>query len=145
MKKLNFAIDNAILGVQEDLALTHECLEKVNAYAGHAIAKICLKNKTIEDVKAMAEGIKVQFVKVLQKSDWLSNNTKMAAIMKVEAIRSYVGYNERFSDDFKEVRILHCFFLFNSVHLQTMLQHILAVFKNSLPICRSFGNQNLMK
>lgn len=129
MKNLNFAIDNAILGVQEDLALTHECLEKVTAYTGHAIAKISLNNKTIEDVKEMAEGMKVQFVKVLQESNWLSNNTKMAAIQKVEAIRSYVGYNERFIDDFKEVRISQCsFLLFNSVNLQTMLQHILGVF-----------------
>lgn len=108
MKNLNFAIDSAILGTQQDISLTHECLEKVNSYTGHTIAKMYAETFMNEDIIAvvnkMIDYLKAEFVMVLEGSDWLEAQTREEATVKVKSIRGFVGYSEHLMDDFKEVR-----------------------------------------
>lgn len=96
MRKLNFLIDQAILGVQEDLTREYECLEKVIKYFSPLLVPRYLRQfvnpKIFPDVNKMVESIKVEFIKILKESEWLSKEGKLLTVQKIKNIKLHLGY-----------------------------------------------------
>ncbi|XP_069683175.1 endothelin-converting enzyme 2-like [Periplaneta americana] len=58
--------------------------------AAHDVEKTTIINKVAE----MMEEIKTSFRMIVEKSDWLDSKTKKAALEKVDALVSYIGYQD---------------------------------------------------
>lgn len=98
MRDLNFLMDKLILGVKSDLPRTQECIEKINDYMPLAVipkyVNLFLHPDTLARVDQMVHNIKVEFMKMLEKNSWLSEDTKRNAIGKIAALKNLVGYPE---------------------------------------------------
>ncbi|EFA08521.1 endothelin-converting enzyme 2 [Tribolium castaneum] len=96
LRNLNFLIDQAILGVQEDLSREFECLDKVIAHFSPLLVpkylKLFVNPRIFPDVKSMVESIKSEFVQILLQCDWLSNEGKSVLVEKIKNIKLHLGY-----------------------------------------------------
>ncbi|XP_044272718.1 endothelin-converting enzyme 1-like [Tribolium madens] len=96
LRNLSFLIDQAILGVQEDLSREFECLDKVITYFSPLLLPRYLKTyvnpKIFPDIKSMVESIKTEFAQILLNCDWLSKEGKLLLVEKIKNIELHLGY-----------------------------------------------------
>ncbi|CAH0564671.1 unnamed protein product [Brassicogethes aeneus] len=102
MRNLNFIVDNAVLGVQSDLSREVECTNKIKEYFGVAIIpeylKLYFNDNTLGNVKEMIKNIKNEFIGLLGANKWLSGETKLLSVEKVNSIKEFVGFPEDFEE-----------------------------------------------
>ncbi|CAH1375963.1 unnamed protein product [Tenebrio molitor] len=98
MRNLNFLIDQAVLGVQDDLSREHECLNKIIEYFSPSLVPQYLNSyvnpKVFPKVTAMVASIKTAFIETLLRSDWLSKGAKLLSVEKVKNVQLYLGYSK---------------------------------------------------
>jgi predicted metalloendopeptidase len=98
MRNLNFLIDQAVLGVQDDLSREHECLNKIIEYFSPSLVPQYLNSyvnpKVFPKVTAMVASIKTAFIETLLRSDWLSKEAKLLSVEKVKNVKLYLGYSK---------------------------------------------------
>lgn len=102
MRNLNFVVDQVVLGVESDLSRKTECINKIKEYFGRAIVSKYVEkyfnDDTMENVKKMIKHIKIEFMKLVADNVWLSEETKLLAVEKINAIREYIGFPQEFAE-----------------------------------------------
>lgn len=80
-----------------------QCLGSVMGSLGLAIASLYVKHHFREDSKAtaleMVNYIHKEFLKTLEKIDWMDDTTKLSAKRKAEVIKAYIGYPDEILND----------------------------------------------
>lgn len=75
----------------------------MSAYLGRVYVEKYFPPEAKEDVENIVQEIIDTYKKRLEKLDWMSDNTKAAAIKKLEAINVKIGYPEQWYDPYKDI------------------------------------------
>ncbi|GJQ83894.1 hypothetical protein Trydic_g19834 [Trypoxylus dichotomus] len=96
LRRLNFRINSAILGIDEDYPRNYECAMKVGEYFQFTLAaryvELYLPPKILSEVKRIATEIKSEFVATLKRNKWLSRAIVKRSIEKIAAVKIWIGY-----------------------------------------------------
>ncbi|XP_031336950.1 neprilysin-4-like isoform X2 [Photinus pyralis] len=93
---LNFQFTQKILGVQMRAPKWKTCVTSVNAHFGLALSYLYVRSQPdrsyIQKVLQMLRNIKHAFEGSLDQSNWMDVETRKKMLLKLQAIRSFVGY-----------------------------------------------------
>lgn len=96
LRKLNFLMDKTFFDLKSDQSVMDECIAHVKSNFGLALignyANLFMHPDTIATVARMVQKIKSEFIVMLNANDWLSIETKRAAVEKIVGLDSLVGY-----------------------------------------------------
>lgn len=120
MRKLNFLVNQAVLGVQKDLTREHDCLDKAIDYLSPLMLPLYVKSylspETLTIVKEMGGEIKMELIHNIMKSSWLSRKGKFLSAEKIKNIKIHIGFDTKhLKDRFKDLEM-------GKFHFQNMLQ-----------------------
>lgn len=125
LRSLNFKINQAIFDVEEDISLKQECAQKTMDYLKYAHLPEYIKKYSEKGMfTAVSEiilGVKYEFVKLINNSKWMSDETKMKSIEKIKGIKTYIGYPKWIHNN----TLLHQYYR----HINFKHNHLLNVLK----------------
>lgn len=94
-----------ITGKTENRPRWRKCMSIVKSYFPHVVGALYVRNYVSEDTKKNVEKIVVnirhEFTKILQKTEWMDEKTRIHALEKVKHMSSYVGYPQELRNDTK--------------------------------------------
>ncbi|MCI0444286.1 M13 family metallopeptidase [bacterium] len=89
-------------GIPEQSSLPERGAEIVNEFLGDAVGKIYVKEHFSPQTKArmdsLVSNVKIAFMKRIERSDWMSKDTRAKAIGKLSKMRAQIGYPETWRD-----------------------------------------------
>ncbi|XP_060523313.1 neprilysin-1-like [Cylas formicarius] len=96
LHELNFLMDKAVLGITADISRRTECVSKVIDHFSFAILAKYLDfyfdESSIENVDNIVTNARMEFEKLLDQNDWISEGTRSLAIEKVKKMQHFVGF-----------------------------------------------------
>lgn len=101
--------NNAFLGVSSTLSEEDKAFNMLNSVMSGYIGKIYVERFFSEEAKKDVEDIVSEIIatyeKRIQNLDWMTSETKEAAISKLKAIGLKIGYPETWEDPYKDIEI----------------------------------------
>lgn len=101
-KRANIDCENKLYGSKGGISLEDQALNGVNTFLqmplGKAYVNKYFDQKTKTDIENMADNLKNNYKKRIEKLDWMSEETKKEAIKKLDNLRINVGYPDKWDD-----------------------------------------------
>lgn len=105
LRKRQLKYAATLIGQQVEEPRWKECTDLVTSNFQIAVAASYVRKYFNQESKAVAlkmvDNIKEEFEDILQKVDWMDDQTRTIALQKVKAIVSHIGYPDELMDDKK--------------------------------------------
>jgi putative endopeptidase len=93
---------NILYGIPEQSSLQERAAETVNQFLGDAVGQLYVKDHFPSEIKVQVESIvekmRNAFAKRIERADWMSDDTRQKAIIKLEKMQFQIGYPEKWKD-----------------------------------------------
>jgi len=103
------AFNNAFLGISSALSEEDKAFSMLNSvmstYIGEMYVERYFSEEAKKDVEDIVSEIIATYEKRIQNLDWMTSETKEAAISKLKAINMKIGYPDTWEDPYKDIEI----------------------------------------
>lgn len=102
MRNITFKFQQALSGLTEPQPRNMVCANSANNYFGMAVGVKYIEAAFDKDAKTevenLVENLRVSFKEMVVEADWMQTSTKIEAIAKADAIRSFMAYPDWLED-----------------------------------------------
>jgi putative endopeptidase len=104
-----YAFNNTFLGVSTSLSDSDKAFYLLNSVMGSYLGKMYVEKYFSEDAKKDVENMVKEIIETyrnrIEKLDWMAEETKNAAVSKLNAITLKIGYPEKWNDQLEGIEI----------------------------------------
>lgn len=105
LRKRQLVYSTAVSGKQEQEPRWKECIDITSGSLSISVGALYVRKHFQEDAKRtaleMVQGIRKEFEKILKEVPWMDEETRAAALNKVHAMSTHIGYPDEIMDNQK--------------------------------------------
>ena len=101
-RRVNLEFSRALYGPLEDSPIEKQALEQTTKLLGHPLSQLFVERyfseQSRKDVENLVGQVRAEFRRRLEKNTWLTEPTRQYALKKLDALKVYVGYPDKWID-----------------------------------------------
>lgn len=125
LRKRQLVYSTAVSGKQEQEPRWKECIDITSGSLSISVGALYVRKYFREDSKRnaldMVNGIRKEFEKILKQVPWMDDETRVAALNKVHAMSTHIGYPDEIMDDQKIEKYYENLEINSNNYLQSVL------------------------